>query len=102
MITSESSIEQCLLSRLLCEPSSTSGHPIPRSEEELLSLYEFPNDRDHIRMKYLGYKRVDEYLKLALDCVSKLKNTVMHDQFRDFRADSKRRGGLPQTARSRQ
>eukprot|EP01053_Blabericola_migrator_P000899 Blabericola_migrator_1__898@NODE_1220_length_5067_cov_124_045200_g299_i1_p1_GENE_NODE_1220_length_5067_cov_124_045200_g299_i1NODE_1220_length_5067_cov_124_045200_g299_i1_p1_ORF_typecomplete_len1161_score249_11Dynamin_N/PF00350_23/1_3e16Dynamin_N/PF00350_23/7_3e03Dynamin_N/PF00350_23/1_1e04MMR_HSR1/PF01926_23/6e05MSA2c/PF12238_8/0_0066AIG1/PF04548_16/0_036FeoB_N/PF02421_18/1_1e02FeoB_N/PF02421_18/0_46AAA_15/PF13175_6/1_9AAA_15/PF13175_6/2_8e02TniB/PF05621_11/0_26TniB/PF05621_11/7_5e03GTP_EFTU/PF0 len=55
-----------------------------RTEEELLEYYRFNIDTKEIKNRIEGYRKVTEYIKLALDCVSALRNLMSAGRHVDF------------------
>eukprot|EP01071_Lankesteria_metandrocarpae_P008827 Lankesteria_metandrocarpae@DN5063_c0_g1_i1.p1 len=76
MITSESEMERSLQEMLLCDPSPESGRAIPRSDEQLMAHFNFCLNKDEIRNKIDATRRVDEFVKVALEGVDRLRQQM--------------------------
>jgi len=82
-VTCESDLERSLQETLLCERTST-GRFMPRTDEQLLLYFDLALNREELIEKISAARRVEEYVKHALDGVSKLRAQIHRQGGVDF------------------
>eukprot|EP00922_Rhytidocystis_sp_ex-Travisia-forbesii_P017929 GHVS01026712.1.p1 GENE.GHVS01026712.1~~GHVS01026712.1.p1 ORF type:complete len:1160 (-),score=161.66 GHVS01026712.1:154-3252(-) len=79
----ESDLERSLQETILSEKTAA-GRYLPRSDDDLMSYFDLSVNKDELLLKIHAARRTEEYVKLALDGVSKLRQQIHKQGGVDF------------------